>query len=250
MFDWCYHGTVDETLVALDADGRVVLAMARSACPLDPAVTTAVVPFNDVDALAAALAGGDIACVLAEPAMTNVGIVLPEPGLPRRAAAPDERTGTLLVLDETHTICAGPGGYTATHGLDPDLLVVGKPIGGGVPAAAYGLSARGRDVRERFDDPAIDVSGIGGTLAGNALSMAAMRAASPARCATRTSPWPSRWRHASPTAAAVIAARGLTGTCSSWAAGPSTGSGRRRPTAPRGRRRRRRRSRRSCTSTR
>ena len=133
-------------------------------------------PFNDVAALEAALAGGDIACVLAEPAMTNIGIVLPEPGFHDALRRLTRAAGTLLVLDETHTICAGPGGYTAAHGLDPDLLVVGKPIGGGVPAAAYGLSAAvGGGVRDRFEDPSIDVSGIGGTLAGNALSVAAMR---------------------------------------------------------------------------
>jgi glutamate-1-semialdehyde 2,1-aminomutase len=178
VFDWCYHGTVDETLVTLDADGRVAARKGSIGPPVDPALTTAVVPFNDVDALERALAGGDIACVLAEPALTNVGIVLPDPGFHDALRALTRRAGTLLVLDETHTICAGPGGYTAAHGLAPDLLVVGKPIGGGVPAAAYGLSASVADVvSARFADPSIDVSGIGGTLAGNALSVAAMRAA-------------------------------------------------------------------------
>ena len=116
--------------------------------------------------------------MLAEPALTNIGIVLPEPGYHDALRRLTRDHGTLLVIDETHTICAGPGGYTAAHGLDPDLLVIGKPIGGGVPAAAYGLAAPWRDeVRATFDDPSIDVSGIGGTLAGNALSVAAMRAA-------------------------------------------------------------------------
>ncbi len=178
VFDWCYHGTVDETLVVLDADGRVVPRPGSLGVPVDPAATTAVVAFNDVPALEAALAGGDIACVLAEPAMTNIGIVLPEPGFHDALRRLTRAAGTLLVLDETHTICAGPGGYTAAHGLDPDLLVVGKPIGGGVPAAAYGLTAAvAAVVRDRFEDPSIDVSGIGGTLAGNALSVAAMDAA-------------------------------------------------------------------------
>ena len=141
VFDWCYHGTVDETLVVLDPTGRVVPRDGSLGAPVDPAATTAVVPFNDVDALATALRGEDIACVLAEPVMTNVGIVLPDPGFHDALRRLTRETGTLLVIDETHTICAGPGGYTGAHGLDPDLLVIGKAIGGGVPAAAYGLSA-------------------------------------------------------------------------------------------------------------
>ncbi len=178
VFDWCYHGTVDETLVTLDPAGRVVARRGSIGAPVDPAATTVVVPFNDVDALGAALAGGEIACVLAEPAMTNVGIVLPEPGFHDELRRLTREAGTLLVLDETHTICAGPGGCTAVDGLSPDLLVVGKPIGGGIPAAAFGLSAAvASAVADRFADPSIDVSGIGGTLAGNALSVAAMRAA-------------------------------------------------------------------------
>jgi glutamate-1-semialdehyde 2,1-aminomutase len=178
VFDWCYHGTVDETLVTLDGLGRVVAREGSIGVPVDPSLTTAVVPFNDVAALERALGGRDIACVLAEPALTNIGIVLPEPGFHDALRELTRDTGTLLVLDETHTICTGPGGYTAAHGLTPDLLVVGKPIGGGVPAAAYGLSAAVADVvGARFAERSIDVSGIGGTLAGNALSVAAMRAA-------------------------------------------------------------------------
>ena len=178
VFDFCYHGTVDETLVTLDAGGRVVARDGAIGVPVDPALTTAVVPFNDIAALERALAAGDIACVLAEPALTNIGVVLPEPGFHDALRRLTRETGTLLILDETHTICAGPGGCTGADGLSPDLLVVGKPIGGGVPAAAYGLSATVADiVGARFAEPSIDVSGIGGTLAGNALSVAAMRAA-------------------------------------------------------------------------
>src|SRR6185369_6492765 len=113
--------------------------------PVDPALTTVAVEWNDVEALEAALATGEIACVLAEPAMTNIGIVLPEPGYHDALRALTREHGTLLVIDETHTICAGPGGYTAAHGLDPDMLVIGKPIGGGIPAAAYGVAADCRD---------------------------------------------------------------------------------------------------------
>ncbi len=178
VFDWCYHGTVDEALVTLDDGGQVVWRDGSLGPPGDPALTTVVVPFNDLDALAAALSGGDVAGVLAEPALTNIGIVLPEPGFHEAVRRLTRETGTLLIIDETHTICTGPGGYTAAAGLEPDLLVIGKPIGGGIPAAAYGLSAAvAEGVRAEFADPSIDVSGIGGTLAGNALSLAAMRAA-------------------------------------------------------------------------
>ncbi|MFV0309550.1 MAG: transaminase [Desertimonas sp.] len=178
VFDGCYHGSVDETLVTADAAGHTIERPGSLGSPVDPATTTRVVPFNDVDALAAALAPGDVAAVLAEPALTNIGIVLPEPGYHDALRRLTIESGTMLVIDETHTICAGPGGYTAEHGLDPDLLTIGKPIGGGVPAAAFGVAARWVErMRGWFDDPTVDVSGIGGTLAANALSLAAMRAA-------------------------------------------------------------------------
>jgi glutamate-1-semialdehyde 2,1-aminomutase len=177
VHDWCYHGTVDETFAVLDADGRVVPRPGAIGPAVSPSLTTTVVPFNDLAALEAALAGGDVAAVLMEPALTNIGIVLPEPGYLEGVRALTRAAGTLLVLDETHTICAGPGGCTAAWGLHPDLLVVGKTIGGGMPAAAYGASA---EVAERLaatlGDDTIDVSGVGGTLTGNALALAAVRA--------------------------------------------------------------------------
>ncbi len=178
VFDWCYHGALDETLVTLDASGRVVSRPGVLGPGADPDVTTAVVPFNDVEALEMALAGGDVACVLAEPALTNIGIVLPDAGFHDELRLLTRASGTLLVIDETHTICAGPGGYTAVHDLQPDLLVIGKPIGGGVPAAAYGTTDEVADaLAGPLEDPTVDVSGLGGTLAGNAMSVAAMRAA-------------------------------------------------------------------------
>lgn len=176
VFNWCYHGTVDETFVTLEQG--VTRARSGNIGPaVDSATTTRVVEFNDIDALEAALAHGDVACVLAEPVMTNIGIVHPAPGF--HAALRDlcSRNGALLILDETHTICCGPGGYTQVHGLQPDMLVVGKPIAGGIPAAVYGFSA---DVAQRIRAATrrdlADTGGIGGTLAGNALSLAAMRA--------------------------------------------------------------------------
>jgi len=161
VFNYCYHGTVDEAFATL-RDGAVVSREGNAGPPVDPALTTRVVEFNDIPALEAALASGDVACVLAEPALTNIGIVLPEPG-----------------YHAAHTICAGPGGYTQAHGLEPDMLTLGKPIASGVPAAVYGFTA---EVADRIrttggvgKDDKFDAYGIGGTLAGNALSIAAMR---------------------------------------------------------------------------
>jgi glutamate-1-semialdehyde 2,1-aminomutase len=175
VFNWCYHGTVDETFAVLDGE-RVISRPGNLGPPVDPAVTTRVVEFNDLAGLNAALDLGDVAAVLAEPALTNIGIVLPEPGFHRALREATRRTGTLLIIDETHTICTGPGGYTAEHGLEPDLLTIGKPIAGGVPAAAFGMT---NELAERaaavLAAPEGDAAGVGGTLAGNPLSVAAMR---------------------------------------------------------------------------
>jgi glutamate-1-semialdehyde 2,1-aminomutase len=177
VMDWCYHGTVDETLAVLDATGRVIPRPGSIGPQVDPATTTRVVPFNDLDALEAALAHGDVAAVLMEPALTNIGIVLPDSGFHDGVRALTREHGTLLVIDETHTICAGPGGCTAAWDLEPDFFVIGKPIAGGVPAAAYGMTA---DIALRLQDPLngheADVSGIGGTLTASSLALAAMRA--------------------------------------------------------------------------
>src|SRR5579872_1046664 len=176
VFNWCYHGTVDESFITLK-DGVAQARRGNIGPPVDPAVTTKVVEFNDVAALEQALAPGDVACVLAEPVMTNVGIVHPEPGYHQALRQLTRKHGTLLIIDETHTICAGPGGYTRAENLDPDVIVFGKAIGAGIPGAAYGFS---QEVAERIvakqELENCDVGGIGGTLAGNALSLAAMRA--------------------------------------------------------------------------
>jgi len=177
VHDFNYHGTVDETFAWLADDGRVEARRGNIGPPVDPALTTRVVPFNDVTALEAALADGQVAALLIEPALTNVGIVLPQPGYHDAVREITRRTGTLLIIDETHTICAGPGGATAAWSLDPDILVIGKTIGGGIPAAAYGMSesvAAAIDAGMSVEDA--DVGGIGGTLAGYALSLAAIRA--------------------------------------------------------------------------
>jgi len=176
VFNWCYHGTVDETFATLEG-GRVVARPGNVGPPVDPAVTTRVVEFNDVAGLERELAAGDVACVLAEPAMTNIGIVLPEPGFHRALRELTRRTETLLVIDETHTLSAGPGGCTRAWGLSPDLVTVGKPIASGIPAAVYGFTAEVAERwRRRSSVELADTGGIGGTLAGNALALAAMRA--------------------------------------------------------------------------
>ena len=177
VFNHCYHGTVDETLATLDADGGVVARPGNVGPPVDPSLTTRVVEFNDPAALADALASRDVACVLAEPAMTNVGIVPPLPGFHDGLRRMTRDAGTLLVIDETHTFCAGPGGYTAAHGLEPDMVTIGKAIAGGVPAGALGMQAELEAAAfARPESDYVDVGGIGGTLAGNPLSLAAMRA--------------------------------------------------------------------------
>ncbi len=177
VHDRNYHGTVAETFAWLTDDGRVEARRGDLGPQVDPALTTRVVPFNDLDALDRALADGQVAALLIEPALTNVGIVLPEPGYLEGVRDITRRRGTILIHDETHTICAGPGGMTAAGGYQPDMLVIGKTIGGGIPAAAYGMTA---DIAARvsasieYEDS--DVGGIGGTLAGYALSLAAIRA--------------------------------------------------------------------------
>jgi glutamate-1-semialdehyde 2,1-aminomutase len=177
VYNWCYHGTVDETVATLDERGRVVPREGSLGPPVPPDETTRVVEWNDVDALETALAHGDVACVLAEPALTNIGIVPPEPGYHEALRELTRRHRTLLIIDETHTLCAGPGGYTRAHGLDPDLLTVGKAIAGGIPAAAYGFSEQvATQIEAAIPDTESDVGGVGGTLAANVLSLAAMRA--------------------------------------------------------------------------
>ena len=177
VFNYCYHGTVDETYISLDANGSSLPRRGNIGPPVNPAVTTRVVEFNDLASLERALAHRDVACILAEPVLTNVGIVHPEPGYWEKTAQLAKKFGTLLIIDETHTICTGPGGYTRAHGLHPDIFVIGKAIAGGIPAAAYGCTAAvAEKITKSIQLEDCDTGGIGGTLAGNALSLAAMRA--------------------------------------------------------------------------
>ncbi len=176
VFNGCYHGTVDDVFVDL-VDGQPRQRASLLGQVHDLTAHTSVVEFNDLPALAHALAGGDVACVLAEPVMTNIGMVLPEPGFWSAAQRLIHAHGACLVLDETHTISSGPGGYAREHGLVPDALVLGKPIAGGVPCAVYGFSA---DLAERAMQAKRHAppghSGIGTTLTANMLALAAMRA--------------------------------------------------------------------------
>jgi glutamate-1-semialdehyde 2,1-aminomutase len=177
VHNWNYHGSVDETLAQLDDRGRITLRHGVIGQAVPPEVTTKVVEINDLDALEAALAPGDVAAVLFEPALTNIGIVLPDPGYHEGVRALCTKYGVLLVIDETHTICAGPGGCTKAWGLDPDFVTIGKTLGAGIPSAAFGMSDPvAQRVIEHTDVKNSDVGGTGGTLAGNALSIAAMRA--------------------------------------------------------------------------
>ncbi len=177
VHDRNYHGTVDETFAWLTDDGRVEATRGNIGPQVNPALTTRVVPFNDLPALDAALADGHVAALLIEPALTNVGIVLPEDGYLEGVREITRRHGTILIHDETHTICAGPGGVTGRGGYSPDMLVIGKTIGGGIPAAAYGMTTEVADrIAASTDLQDIDIGGIGGTLAGYALSLAAIRA--------------------------------------------------------------------------
>jgi glutamate-1-semialdehyde 2,1-aminomutase len=177
VFSWCYHGSVDESFVIVGSDGRPRSRDGHVGPPVDPLSTTRVVEFNDVDALERELAHGDVACVLMEPALTNIGIVLPDAGFLDAVRRLTREHNTLLVNDETHTFSAGWGGATREWELDPDIVTIGKAVGGGVPIGAFGLTD---DLAERVlndrDADIVDTGGVGGTLAGNALSLAAARA--------------------------------------------------------------------------
>jgi glutamate-1-semialdehyde aminotransferase len=177
IHDYCYHGTVDETFANLDDAGNTVSRVNNIGAPVELSKTTWVVPFNDLTAAEKAFASGEIAAALIEPAMTNIGIVLPEPGYLEGLRELATKNDVILIHDETHTLSEGVGGMTKRRGLKPDAVVLGKTIGAGIPAGAFGMT---QELAERISGSLhlehIDVGGVGGTLAGNALSMAAVRA--------------------------------------------------------------------------
>ena len=177
VIDRCYHGSVDETFATLNNKGKTVSREGNIGAPVELDLTTRVVPFNDLSAMKKALAHDDVAAILMEPAMTNVGIVLPVDGYLKGVEKLARDFGAMLIIDETHTISVGPGGMTADLGLTPDFLTIGKAIGGGFPTGAFGMQQHVADsIKKLVDLEVIDTGGIGGTLAANALSIAAMRA--------------------------------------------------------------------------
>jgi glutamate-1-semialdehyde 2,1-aminomutase len=177
VIDRCYHGSVDESFATLDSSGATISREGNIGAPVPLDLTTRVVEFNDLGAMEDALKFGDVAAILMEPAMTNVGIVLPEDGYLSAVGELAKKYGALWIIDETHTISVGPGGMSAQLGLNPDFLTIGKAIGGGIPTGTFGMSRQMADqIARKTEREVIDTGGIGGTLAGNALSLAAMKA--------------------------------------------------------------------------
>jgi glutamate-1-semialdehyde 2,1-aminomutase len=177
VIDRCYHGSVDETFATLDSSGNTVMREGNIGAPVALDLTTRVVEFNDLGAMEDALKEGDVAAILMEPAMTNVGIVLPDDGYLVAVGKLARRYEAVWIIDETHTISVGPGGMTADLGLKPDILTIGKAIGGGLPTGTFGMTHEiASQIAKKTEREVIDTGGIGGTLAGNALSLAAMKA--------------------------------------------------------------------------
>ena len=176
VIDRCYHGSVDETFATLDSNGKTISREGNIGAPVALNETTIVVEFNDLAAMEQALATGEVACILMEPAMTNVGIVLPEDGYLKAVGELAKKYSALWIIDETHTISVGPGGMTKQLNLQPDFLTIGKAIGGGLPVGTFGMSEKiASEIAKKVEREVIDTGGIGGTLAGNALSLAAMQ---------------------------------------------------------------------------
>jgi glutamate-1-semialdehyde 2,1-aminomutase len=177
VFDGCYHGTVDDIFVTRDAGGRTVNrpGLMGQAADLSQVATAAV--FNDIASVEAVLLTGEIAAILTEPVMTNSSMVLPRPGFHEALRALASRHGVILIYDETHTISAGPGGYTGMHGLAPDMFVLGKCVAGGMPAAVWGMTeALARAYAAADAARAPGHSGMGTTLSGNPMQFACLRA--------------------------------------------------------------------------
>lgn len=176
VFDGCYHGQVEDAFVKLDG-GKTKMKSSLLGQVTDIAETSVAAPFNDIEAAEKILASGEVALVLTEPALTNTAMVLPKDGFVENLIAAAHRYGTLVCIDETHTVSTGPGGFTRAHDLDPDFFVLGKPVAGGLPAAVFGFTAKVEaDMRRVLETKTPGYSGIGTTLSGNMLALAAMRA--------------------------------------------------------------------------
>ena len=178
VVSWCYHGSVDEAIAIRDPkSGKVTARPGNVGPPVDLAQTTRVVEFNDLTAMELELSHRDVAVVLLEPAMTNMSVILPDTGYCAKVQEMARKYGSLMLWDETHTISAGPGGCIQAWKLDPDIVVIGKSIGSGIAAGTFGLrSDIGTRLITASDVDLVDCGGVGGTLAGNALSLCAMRA--------------------------------------------------------------------------
>jgi glutamate-1-semialdehyde 2,1-aminomutase len=178
MFEGKYHGHFDEALVERDADGELVRE--EEGLASDATRNTVLVPWNDTDALARALERKDIALVLTEPALTNnVVLLLPEEGFHETLRRLSRDNGTLLAIDETHTLVSGPGGLVKRWGLEPDFVIAGKSIAAGIPMGTYGMTEEVASFLQQEKDSEGERHGMiatGGTLFGNALQMAAARA--------------------------------------------------------------------------
>ena len=174
---YCYHGTVDESLIVVGADGHGTSREGNVGAPSDVTTTSRVAEYNDLEGLERELAHNDVAAMLMEPALTNMGIVLPRDGYLAGVRTLTKKYGNLLINDETHTFSAGPGGATRAWGLAPDMLTIGKAIAGGIPVGAYGMADElAHHLANRADLDMVDVGGVGGTLAGNPVSITAARA--------------------------------------------------------------------------
>jgi glutamate-1-semialdehyde 2,1-aminomutase len=172
----CYHGAADDTFLRLD-DGKPANRAGLMGQVYDLTQGTVVVEFNDLEAIERALKAGDVACILTEPALTNIGMVLPQEGYLDGMAALAKKYGTLLIIDETHTISTGYGGYTRTHNLKPDFFTLGKPVAGGIPCSVFGFTAEmATRMRKAEEEAGPGYSGIGTTLSANALQLHCMRA--------------------------------------------------------------------------
>lgn len=174
VFNGCYHGTVDDTFVGLE-NGITVTNPGLLGQVNDLTTTAVSCEFNNLEGVEAALAKGDVAAILTEPVMTNSCMVLPDAGFHDGLRQLSLHYGALLIMDETHTISSGLGGYTRVHSLRPDIFVVGKCVAGGMPTAVWGLSPATADRYNQADAKrAPGRTGMGTTLSANPMQFACL----------------------------------------------------------------------------